>query len=106
VYVGKGVKIGDNVRIQNNVSVYSGVEIEEGAFIGPSVVFTNVKRPRAFYKQEFAKTLVKKFATLGANSTIMCGVTIGEHAFVGAGAVVTKDIEDKITVVGNPARKL
>lgn len=98
--------IGDGCRIQNNVSVYKHVTIEDNVFCGPSCVFTNVKRPRAsMYKMEFAKpTLIKFGATIGANATVLCGVTIGEYAIVGAGAVVTKDVPDFAVVVGNPAK--
>jgi len=108
VMVGPNVKIGNNVKIQNNVSVYEGVEIEDEVFCGPSCVFTNVINPRAFIerKHEFKKTLVKRGATIGANATIVCGVTIGEYAFVGAGAVVTKDVPPYALVVGVPARQI
>ncbi|MGC8814138.1 acyltransferase [Dictyoglomus sp.] len=108
VMVGPNVKIGNNVKIQNNVSVYEGVEIEDDVFCGPSCVFTNVINPRAFIerKNEFKKTKVKKGATIGANATIVCGVTIGEYAFVGAGAVVTKDVLPYALVVGVPARQI
>jgi len=107
VMVGPAVKIGNNVKIQNNVSVYNGVEIEDDVFCGPSMVFTNVINPRAFIerKHEFRKTLVKRGATIGANATIVCGVTIGEYAFIGAGAVVTKDVHPYALVVGVPARQ-
>lgn len=108
VMVGPNVKIGNNVKIQNNVSVYEGVEIEDDVFCGPSCVFTNVINPRAFIerKHEFRKTLVKRGATIGANATIVCGVTIGEYAFIGAGAVVTKDVPPYALVVGVPARQI
>jgi UDP-2-acetamido-3-amino-2,3-dideoxy-glucuronate N-acetyltransferase len=108
VMVGPNVRIGNNVKIQNNVSVYEGVEIEDEVFCGPSCVFTNVINPRAFIerKHEFKKTLVKRGATIGANATIVCGVTIGEYAFVGAGAVVTKDVPPYALVVGVPARQI
>lgn len=107
-FIGKKVVIGNNVKIQNNVSIYAGVIIEDDVFIGPSVVFTNVSNPRAFVerKDEFKLTLVRKGASIGANSTILCGVTIGEYAMVGAGSVVTKDVPDYTTVVGNPAKKI
>ncbi len=106
VFVGRNVKIGDGVKIQNNVSVYEGVELEDYVFCGPSMVFTNVLNPRSEIerKSEFRRTLVKRGATLGANCTIVCGVTIGKYAFVGAGAVVTKDVPDYALVVGVPAR--
>lgn len=107
VFIGPNVKIGNSVKIQNNVSVYEGVEIEDDVFCGPSVVFTNVINPRAFIerKKEFRKTLVKKGATIGANATIICGVTVGSYSFIGAGAVVTKDVPDYGLVVGMPARQ-
>lgn len=106
VFVGRNVRIGDGVKIQNNVSVYEGVELEDYVFCGPSMVFTNVINPRSEIerKSEFRRTLVKRGATLGANCTIICGVTIGKYAFVGAGAVVTKDVPDYALVVGVPAR--
>ena len=98
--------IGHNVKIQNNVSVFAGVRLEDGVFCGPSMVFTNVINPRSEIerKDEFLPTLVKRGATLGANCTILCGVTIGQYAFVGAGAVVLKDVPDFALVVGNPGR--
>ena len=106
VVVSPEVVIGDNVRIQNNVSVYTGVVLEDDVFCGPSMVFTNVVNPRSHIsrKDEFRPTLVKQGATLGANSTVVCGHTIGRYAFVGAGAVVTKDVPDYALVVGNPGR--
>lgn len=108
VNVGNNVKIGNFVKIQNNVSVYEGVELEDYVFCGPSMVFTNIIDPRSKYPQVgaefYRKTLVREGASLGANSTIVCGHTIGRFAFVGAGAVVTKDIPDFALVVGNPAR--
>src|ERR1700733_15477005 len=106
VVISPGVAIGDNVKIQNNVSIYTGVTIEDDLFWGPSMVFTNVVNPRSHVsrKHEYRPTLVKRGATLGANCTIVCGRTIGAHAFVGAGAVVTKDIPDYALVVGNPGR--
>jgi UDP-2-acetamido-3-amino-2,3-dideoxy-glucuronate N-acetyltransferase len=106
VFVGNYVFIGDNVKIQNNVSLYSGLTCEDDVFVGPSVVFTNIVNPRSEVnrKSEFKKTLVKKGATLGANSTILCGITVGKYAFIGAGAVVTKDIPDYALVVGNPSK--
>jgi UDP-2-acetamido-3-amino-2,3-dideoxy-glucuronate N-acetyltransferase len=106
VVISPGVRIGDNVKIQNNVSVYTGVILEDDVFCGPSMVFTNVVNPRSHVsrKHEYRRTLVRRGATLGANCTIVCGVTIGEFAFVGAGAVVTRDVPDHALVVGNPAR--
>ncbi len=106
VYVGNDVVIGNNVRIQNNVSVYDAVRLEDEVFCGPSVVFTNVANPRAAVsrKDEYKPTLVKRGATLGANCTIVCGVTIGEYAFVGAGAVVTHDVPAYALMTGVPAR--
>jgi UDP-2-acetamido-3-amino-2,3-dideoxy-glucuronate N-acetyltransferase len=107
-HVASRVRIGNNVKIQNNVSLYTGVELEDEVFCGPSMVFTNVINPRSHInrKEEFQKTLVKRGASLGANSTIVCGVTIGEHAFVGAGAVVTHDVPNYALVVGVPARQV
>jgi len=106
VVIGPDVLIGDKCKIQNNVSIYKGVTLKRCVFCGPSVVFTNVYNPRAFVVRmdEIKSTLVKEGATLGANCTIICGVTIGEYAFVGAGSVVTKDVPDYALVVGNPAR--
>ena len=108
VFVGDKVKIGDNCKIQNNVSLFDTVHLEEDVFCGPSMVFTNVYNPRSFIerKSEYRKTIVKKGATLGANCTIICGNTIGEFAFVGAGAVVTKDVKAYALVVGVPARQV
>ena len=106
VFIGRNVRIGNGVKIQNNVSVYEGVELEDYVFCGPSMVFTNVLNPRSEIerKSEFRRTLVRRGATLGANCTIVCGVTVGRYAFVGAGAVVTKDVPDYALVVGVPAR--
>lgn len=106
VVISPGVILGDKCKVQNNVSVYTGVECEEGVFLGPSCVFTNVINPRSLIekKDEYKKTLLKKGASVGANSTIVCGNTIGKFALVGAGAVVTKNIGDYEIVVGNPAR--
>ena len=107
VFVGNEVRIGDNVKIQNNVSVYDAVTLEDDVFCGPSVVFTNVHNPRAAVprQHEYRRTWVKRGATLGANCTIVCGVSIGEHAFVGAGAVVTRDVPDFALMLGVPARQ-
>jgi UDP-2-acetamido-3-amino-2,3-dideoxy-glucuronate N-acetyltransferase len=106
VFIGRGVRIGAGVRIQNNVSIYAGVEVEDDVFIGPSCVFTNVKNPRAFVsrKDAFARTRVRRGASLGANSTIVCGVELGTYCFVGAGAVVTRDVLAHTLVLGTPAR--
>ncbi len=107
VVVSPGVRIGDGCKIQNNVSLYTGVILEEGVFCGPSMVFTNVINPRSevVRKDEYKRTLVRRGASLGANCTIVCGVTIGRYAFVGAGTVVTRDVGDYALVVGNPARQ-
>jgi UDP-2-acetamido-3-amino-2,3-dideoxy-glucuronate N-acetyltransferase len=107
VVISPEVVIGNRVKIQNNVSVYTGVMCEDDVFLGPSAVFTNVINPRSAVvrKNEYKQTLVRKGATIGANSTIVCGITIGKYAFVGAGAVVTKEIPDYALVIGNPARQ-
>jgi len=107
VLIGPNVTIGNNVKIQNNVSVYEGVTLEDDVFCGPSMVFTNVDRPRSAFPTDhskYLKTLIKRGATIGANATIVCGHTIGEHAFIGAGAVVTKAVPAYAVVYGNPAR--
>jgi UDP-2-acetamido-3-amino-2,3-dideoxy-glucuronate N-acetyltransferase len=106
VFIGRGVKIGNNVKIENNVSIYQGVTLEDNVFCGPSCVFTNVVNPRSHLsrRDEFKSTLVKRGATIGANATIICGHTIGEYAFVGAGSVVTSDVPDYTLVYGNPAQ--
>jgi len=106
VLVAAGVRIGDNVKIQNNVSLYTGVEVEDDVFLGPSMVFTNVVNPRSHVsrKDEYRRTLVKRGASIGANATIVCGVTLGRYCFVGAGAVVTRDVPDYALVHGNPSR--
>lgn len=106
VFVAGSVRMGDRVRIQNNVSVYDGVELEDGVFCGPSVVFTNVRNPRSEVdrKDAYERTLVRTGASIGANATIVCGTAVGRHAFVGAGAVVTRDVPDHALVVGNPAK--
>lgn len=108
VFVGNKVEIGDRCKIQNNVSVYDNVYLEEGVFCGPSMVFTNVYNPRSLIerKDQYLDTRVKRGASLGANCTIVCGITIGEYAFVGAGAVVNKDVPDYALVVGVPAKQI
>jgi UDP-2-acetamido-3-amino-2,3-dideoxy-glucuronate N-acetyltransferase len=106
VYVGNDVRIGNNVKIQNNVSVYDAVTLEDDVFCGPSMVFTNVYNPRAavLRKDEYRPTRVQRGATLGANCTVVCGVTIGQHAFIGAGALVNRDVPDFALMLGVPAR--
>jgi UDP-2-acetamido-3-amino-2,3-dideoxy-glucuronate N-acetyltransferase len=106
VLVSSRVTIGENVKIQNNVSLYTGVTVEDDVFLGPSMVFTNVINPRSHVnrKDEYKATLVKKGASIGANATIVCGITLGRYCFVGAGAVVTKDVPDYALVYGSPAR--
>ena len=108
VFVGNKVTIGDHCKVQNNVSVYDNVHLEEGVFCGPSMVFTNVYNPRSLIerKSEYRDTLVKRGATLGANCTIVCGVTIGEYAFIGAGAVINKDVPAFALMVGVPAKQI
>jgi UDP-2-acetamido-3-amino-2,3-dideoxy-glucuronate N-acetyltransferase len=107
VFIGRNARIGDGCKIQNNVSVYEGVTLEENVFCGPSMVFTNDVNPRAAFakgRERFVKTLVKRGCTIGANATIGCGITLGEHSFVGAGAVVTKDVPAYAMVYGIPAK--
>ncbi len=108
VNVGNNVKIGDGVKVQNNVSIYEGVELEDNVFCGPSCVFTNVTTPRADFPVHgvYKKTLIKEGASLGANCTIVCGVTVGRRALIAAGAVVTKDVEDHALMAGVPARRI
>ncbi len=107
-FVGDNVVIGDNAKIQNNVSVYDGVIIENDVFVGPSVVFTNVKLPKSLepVNKNYTKTIIRKGVTLGANSTIICGIEIGENAFIGAGSVVTKDVPPNTMWYGNPAKQI
>jgi UDP-2-acetamido-3-amino-2,3-dideoxy-glucuronate N-acetyltransferase len=107
VFIGNDVLIGNNVKIQNNVSVYDAVEIEDDVFCGPSMVFTNVYNPRAAIvrKDQYRKTYVKRGATLGANCTLVCGVTVGEYAFIGAGAVVNKDVKPYALILGVPGKQ-
>lgn len=107
VVVSPGVILGNNVKVQNNVSIYTGVECEDDVFLGPSMVFTNVINPRSAVnrKNQYAKTIVRRGASIGANATIVCGNNIGYYAFIGAGAVVTKEVPDYALVIGNPARQ-
>jgi UDP-2-acetamido-3-amino-2,3-dideoxy-glucuronate N-acetyltransferase len=108
VFVGNDVVIGNNVKVQNNVSVYDAVTLEDDVFCGPSMVFTNVYNPRSqvVRKDEYRRTLVKRGATIGANATIVCGVTLGEYSFIGAGAVVNRDVPDYALMVGVPAKQV
>ena len=108
VVVMSGTRIGDNVKIQNNVSIYEGVELEDDVFCGPSMVFTNVMNPRSHVsrKHEYRRTLVRRGASIGANATVVCGTTLGEYAFVGAGAVVTRDVPAYAMMAGVPARRI
>ena len=108
VFIESGVKIGDHVKIKNNISLYKGVVCEDGVFLGPNCVFTNVINPRAFIekKDEIKETIIRKGATVGANATVVCGNSIGKYAMVGAGSVVTHDVKDYELVVGNPARRI
>lgn len=107
VFVADGVTLGNGVKVQNNVSIYTGVTCEEDVFLGPSMVFTNVINPRSFVsrKNEFRPTLVKQGASIGANATVLCGVTLGQYCMIGAGAVVTKDVPDFALITGVPARQ-
>jgi UDP-2-acetamido-3-amino-2,3-dideoxy-glucuronate N-acetyltransferase len=107
VVVSPGVKLGKNVKVQNNISIYTGVICDDDVFLGPSMVFTNVINPRSeiIRKDSYLTTIVEKGATVGANATIICGIIIGRYAFIGAGAVVTKDVKPYALVVGNPARQ-
>ena len=106
--VGPKVKMGNGIKVQNNISIYEGVEIEDDVFLGPSMVFTNVINPRAFItrKDEFKKTLLKKGCSIGANATIVCGITIGEYALIGSGAVINKDVKPYALMVGVPAKQI
>ncbi len=108
VVVSPGVTLGNNVKVQNNVSIYTGVICEEDVFLGPSMVFTNVVNPRSAVvrRDKYEQTLVRKGATIGANATIVCGITLGEYCFIGAGAVVIHDVKPYALVVGNPARQI
>ena len=108
VVVSPGVTLGNNVKVQNNVSIYTGVICEDDVFLGPSMVFTNVVNPRSAVvrRDQYQQTLVRKGATIGANATIVCGITLGEYCFVGAGAVVIRDVKAYALVVGNPARRI
>ena len=107
VFVDNNVKVGNGVKIQNNVSLYNGVVLQNDVFVGPSVVFTNVINPRSFIerKHEFKQTMVEQGASIGANATLICGITVGEYAMVGAGAVVAKDVPAYAVVMGNPAKQ-
>ena len=106
--LGPNVKVGKGVKVQNNISIYEGVEVEDDVFLGPSMVFTNVINPRAFIirRDEFKKTLLKKGCSIGANATIVCGVTIGEYALIGSGTVVNKDVKPYALMVGVPAKQI
>lgn len=108
VFIAENVKIGNNVKIQNNVSIYSGVICEDDVFLGPSMVFTNVKNPRSevLRKNEYLKTIVRKGTTIGANATIVCGLELGIYSFIGAGSVVTKDVSNFSLMVGVPAKRI
>ena len=106
--VGPKVNIGNGVKVQNNISIYEGVEVEDDVFLGPSIVFTNVINPRAFIvrREEFKKTFLKKGCSVGANATVVCGVTIGEYALIGSGSVVNKDVKPYALIVGVPCRQI
>ena len=106
--VGPKVKMGSGIKVQNNISIYEGVEVEDDVFLGPSMVFTNVINPRAFIvrREEFKKTLLKKGCSIGANATVVCGVTIGEYALIGSGAVVNRDVKPYALMVGVPAKQI
>ena len=106
IFIGNNVTIGNNVKIQNNVSIYEGVILEDNVFCGPSCVFTNVRQPRSEFSvhKKYDKTLIKEGVTIGANVTIVCGITVGKYAFIGAGSVVTKDVPAFALIYGNPAR--
>jgi len=106
--VGPNVKMGSGIKVQNNISIYEGVEVEDDVFLGPSMVFTNVINPRAFIqrKDKFKKTVLKKGCSIGANATIVCGVTIGQYALIGSGAVINKDVKPYAVMVGVPARQI
>ena len=108
VFVATGVRLGNNVKVQNNVSLYTGVICEDDVFLGPSMVFTNIINPRSAIvrKDQYQSTILRKGATVGANATIVCGIEIGEYAFIGAGAVVTKDVSPYALVVGTPAKQI
>ena len=108
VVIGPNVKVGNNVKIQNNVSIYDGLEIEDDVFCGPSCVFTNVINPRSPVKRkdEFKRTLLKRGCSIGANATIVCGITLGEYCFIGAGSVINKDVKPFAVMVGNPSRQI
>jgi len=107
VVVSPKVKLGNNVKVQNNVSIYTGVVCEDDVFLGPSMVFTNILNPRSAIvrRDQYVQTLVKRGASIGANATIICGITIGEYAFIGAGAVVTRDVSPYALIIGNPGKK-
>jgi len=108
VVISPGVVLGNNVKVQNNVSIYTGVICEDDVFLGPSMVFTNIKNPRSAVvrREQYVETLVRKGATIGANATVVCGITIGEFSFIGAGAVVVKDVPPFALVLGNPAKQV